>query len=36
MKIDFCELAATWSARYTLKVAALIIANFDFASEAKR
>ena len=30
------ELAATWSASYTLKVAALIIANFNFASEAKR
>ena len=26
----------TWSASYTLKVAALIIANFNFASEAKR
>ena len=39
-KIDFCvfklcELAATWSASYTLKVAARIIANFNFASEAK-
>ena len=40
-KIDFCvfklcELAATWSASYTLKVARLIITNFNFASEAKR
>ena len=40
-KIDFCvfeicKLAATWSANYTLKVAALFIANFNSASEAKR
>ena len=40
-KIDFCvfqlcELATTWSGSYTLEVAALIIANFNFASEAKR
>ena len=31
-----CELAATWSASYTLKMATLIIANFNFTSEAKR
>ena len=31
---ELCEFAATWSVSYTLKVAALIIANF--ASEAKR
>ena len=30
------ELAATWSASYTLKVAALNIANISFASEANR
>ena len=29
-------MAATWSASYTLRVAALIIANLNFASKAKR
>ena len=42
-KSKFCEFTVnrllrfltlrTWSARYTLKVAALMIANFDFTSE---
>ena len=46
VKSKFCEfkekyflrflILRTWSTSYTLKVAALIIANFNFASEAKR
>ena len=31
---NFAILVATWSASYTLRVAALIIAYFNFASEA--
>ena len=33
---QLCKLASTWSASYIVQVAALIIANFNFASEAKR
>ena len=32
---NFALLVATWSVRYTLEVAALIIANFNFVSEVK-